>query len=81
MARTFASYMDATKEMHCTNTPGKIGPPIAKVKASTVVTNQNEGQKTPATIQNVSTPSTRLSPVPMMGGYTLMLHPGLATGQ
>ena len=71
MAHAFASYTDATKEMCQANTPGKIGPPVAKIDILSVVTNQDEEQKTPAASQSVSTPSTWLSPVPIMGG----LHP------
>ena len=71
MAHTFASYTDATEEMYQTNTPAKTGPPVARVEIPTVVTIQDEEQKTPAASQSVSTPSTWLSPVPIMGG----LHP------
>ena len=42
MARAFASYTDATKEMCQANTPGKIGPPVAKINIPPVVTNQDE---------------------------------------
>ena len=74
MARAFAPYADAMKDIHRANTPGKIGPPIARINIPPVIPNQDEEQKTQTTSRSVSALSTRPLPAPIMGG----LHPDTA---